>query len=265
MSREKRKRNYVFTSFGLTSDELEVALPHPDVTYICWGEELCPTTGRPHLQGYLELARALGFTRVRAILGDDTVHLGGRKGSSDQAVKYCKKDGKVRTCASIMPRRCSNACAVSCSLPSMGSGESKASELTSSSPGTYSPAEARCEMCLQRLPTTSAYGTPRSGSPTWSSQETGSPRCAALYCFSTTAGGMSLTRSVIHRSSGSGDELELGRPVLRRQNARIDWTSQSTGFPVALATGGMATTATARSSSTTSGPRTSASLGSLGF
>lgn len=41
---------------GLDMEEwIELAFATVGVTYLVAGEELCPSTGRPHLQGYLEL------------------------------------------------------------------------------------------------------------------------------------------------------------------------------------------------------------------
>lgn len=85
-----RHRNYCFTSF---IEEAKLDHGADEIQYICWGREVCPDTDRPHLQGYVELKGAYGLRRVKDILGDSTVHLEPRRGSRQQAVDYCKKDG----------------------------------------------------------------------------------------------------------------------------------------------------------------------------
>lgn len=64
------------------------------ILYIVWGDEICPTSGRPHKQGYLELKDSLRISAVQKLLGTATMHLEERKGSQEEAIAYCKKDGK---------------------------------------------------------------------------------------------------------------------------------------------------------------------------
>jgi len=60
-------------------------------TYIVFQEEICPLTNRPHLQGYMELKIERRLKAVQKLLGDETIHLGQRIGSQEQASAYCKK------------------------------------------------------------------------------------------------------------------------------------------------------------------------------
>lgn len=79
-------RNYCFTSFKV---------PEPDmtkVTYMIYGEEKCPETGRLHYQGYVEFNKVQRMTGAKTIFGDDTLHLEKRRGTQEQAIEYCKKD-----------------------------------------------------------------------------------------------------------------------------------------------------------------------------
>lgn len=66
------------------------------VKYFVVGKETCPTTQRPHLQGYLELANQTAFNTVRSMILPDpfTGNLAARRGSAVQASDYCKKDGR---------------------------------------------------------------------------------------------------------------------------------------------------------------------------
>ncbi len=85
-----RKRNYCFTSYKDTLEYDEEA-----IGYIVWGREICPDTGRHHLQGYVEFGQGASLSRAKAILGDPAVHLEPRGGSAKQAIDYCKKDGDI--------------------------------------------------------------------------------------------------------------------------------------------------------------------------
>lgn len=60
--------------------------------YGIFGREIAPTTGTPHLQGYFELRRSLRLRTVATSMAL-AVHLEGRRGSRQQAIDYCKKDG----------------------------------------------------------------------------------------------------------------------------------------------------------------------------
>jgi len=89
-----RKTFYCFTVFGLT-DESEIEL-NRQLGTLCskylYGKEICPTTGRTHLQGFLHLKQAMRITELRLI---GKPHLEACKGSEAQNIKYCSKDGNV--------------------------------------------------------------------------------------------------------------------------------------------------------------------------
>lgn len=83
-------RNFVFTSFQEESflDDLK---KWPVVKYLVYGREVCPTTGKSHLQGYCELSSSRKFSIITKKI--PSTHLEARKGTSTQAADYCKKDG----------------------------------------------------------------------------------------------------------------------------------------------------------------------------
>lgn len=58
------------------------------------GEEICPTTERPHLQGFIELRKK---GRANEMFSDLKFHWEPTKGSLHQNMKYTGKDGKVHT------------------------------------------------------------------------------------------------------------------------------------------------------------------------
>lgn len=85
-------RNYCFTSFDQTQT---LNLRNSALCkYICWGEEICPDTGKSHDQGYIELHEPCRITKLKSIA--PTVHFEKRYGTQDDAINYCKKDGKFQ-------------------------------------------------------------------------------------------------------------------------------------------------------------------------
>lgn len=60
------------------------------VRYICYGEEVAPTSGQLHLQGYAEFTQGFSKNRMKAILGFNEIHLEKREGNQTQAINYCK-------------------------------------------------------------------------------------------------------------------------------------------------------------------------------
>ena len=61
-------------------------------SYLVIGDEM-GDSGTPHFQGYLELKRKKRFAQVKTLFLPSVPHLEGRRGSSQQAADYCKKDG----------------------------------------------------------------------------------------------------------------------------------------------------------------------------
>lgn len=83
-------RNWCFTSY----ENLEWAeLINERCSYIIVGEEICPHTGKTHWQGYAEFANQITLLRLKKLWGDK-IHFEARKGTQEQAIKYCQKDGK---------------------------------------------------------------------------------------------------------------------------------------------------------------------------
>ena len=81
-------RDYVFTAWTQPMPE------EGKFKYICWGYEICPTTGKPHHQGYVILNRTHRIPSAKRIIGGgDDCHLENRRGSRDEARIYCQKDG----------------------------------------------------------------------------------------------------------------------------------------------------------------------------
>lgn len=103
----KRYRQWMVTSFNVSVitpilQGSTLAL-YKDFQYMVYQLEICPTTQRTHIQGYLELKRQMDFSAVKALFyPDTTVHLDARRGTRDQARSYCMKK-ESRQHASDLP------------------------------------------------------------------------------------------------------------------------------------------------------------------
>lgn len=62
------------------------------MTYLCYGEEICPKTKKVHHQGYVEFSSNMRLSALKKI--DPTIHWELRRGTQQEAIDYCKKDGK---------------------------------------------------------------------------------------------------------------------------------------------------------------------------
>jgi len=68
--------------------------PPSDLSYLVYGREICPTSGRPHLQGYLCLTQRKRMSFLKTLPGLSRCHWEVQKASKpEQAITYCKKDG----------------------------------------------------------------------------------------------------------------------------------------------------------------------------
>jgi hypothetical protein len=90
-----RTRGWCFTLNNWTEPERDRILATEGVQYLVFGEET-GESGTPHLQGYIHFRDNITFKHVQKRLGvGQRVHLERRKGSVEQAIRYCKKDGAV--------------------------------------------------------------------------------------------------------------------------------------------------------------------------
>ena len=61
-------------------------------SYIIIGEEVAPTTGTIHWQGFCELNNQVTISKINKMA---KWHTEARKGSAAACDKYCRKDGKI--------------------------------------------------------------------------------------------------------------------------------------------------------------------------
>jgi len=86
-----RTRSFCFTSYDLSEEAIALLNDLP-ATYLIYGKELCPSTFREHLQGYMYFANKKAFKAVLKLLPKGS-HLEATKGTAVQNIVYCKKDG----------------------------------------------------------------------------------------------------------------------------------------------------------------------------
>lgn len=62
--------------------------------YLIYGKEVCPTTKKEHWQGFVQFKTRTRRNAAQESLGQGKCHIEPRKGTVEQAGKYCKKDEK---------------------------------------------------------------------------------------------------------------------------------------------------------------------------
>nr|WAE42795.1 MAG: replication associated protein [Cressdnaviricota sp.] len=90
---KKRSRSWCFTLNNYTlEDESRIKDCVDGVTcrYVCYGREV-GESGTPHLQGFVYFCNAVSLKFCRERLGN--AHFETTKGTTEQACKYCEKDG----------------------------------------------------------------------------------------------------------------------------------------------------------------------------
>lgn len=85
-----RSAHWCFTWHDHCIDDVNIPVSH--YKYLVMGNELCPTTNRAHVQGYVSFNVRKKFTTVKNYF-DQTVHLTVARGSPQSNKKYCSEDG----------------------------------------------------------------------------------------------------------------------------------------------------------------------------
>lgn len=86
-------RSYCWTLNNYTAEEVE-AIQNNAFRYLIYGKEV-GENGTPHLQGYLECHSPKTIAALKKIPGLSRAHFESRRGTRDQARKYCLKDGII--------------------------------------------------------------------------------------------------------------------------------------------------------------------------
>lgn len=87
-----RSRAWLFTINNYDDGDLPQYRP-ADQVYLCYQKEVAPSTGTPHLQGYVYYGNPVRMGTVKDHLGYQTAHLEKANGTPQQNRTYCSKDG----------------------------------------------------------------------------------------------------------------------------------------------------------------------------
>lgn len=100
---------WCFTVFNYTEEKIKelcaICAENPKVQCYIFGREICPETGRPHLQSYVGFKPKVK-TRWRTLFKDvlpDSTNRRPAKGSEYSNLKYCAKDGNFVSNKKILP------------------------------------------------------------------------------------------------------------------------------------------------------------------
>lgn len=85
-----RGRNFTFT-INTFDEDTESWLQSLECSYLVYGYELAPTTGRPHLQGFVHFKNARYLSSIRKLFSPNYVVIS--DGSAQQNRDYCIKSG----------------------------------------------------------------------------------------------------------------------------------------------------------------------------
>lgn len=89
MFRSVPGKRWCFTAWEVEGASLREAIPFDSaVKFYVIGDEICPTTQRPHFQGFIETHRKI---RPEEHFGTRTSHWEKAKGNNEQNYKYCRK------------------------------------------------------------------------------------------------------------------------------------------------------------------------------
>lgn len=86
----QKSNNFVFTNYNPKWDIEK--FDKSNISYICAQQEKCPTTGKLHIQGYLETTEKFACKVAKKLIFTDQEHFEIRRGTQEQAIKYCKKE-----------------------------------------------------------------------------------------------------------------------------------------------------------------------------
>lgn len=97
MEKKKKVNNkatlFCFTDFGNNNGYEDHFNENRDyIRGMAWGKEICPSTGRPHNQGFIQLFHQDRWNTILSIFGFS--HIEACKGSLKSNEDYCKKEGE---------------------------------------------------------------------------------------------------------------------------------------------------------------------------
>lgn len=96
-SRGPRQLEWIFTLNNYTQQDADdlLALVPDKLAYVFFGKEVAPTTGTPHLQGFLVAKKRCEKTALLKIPPLEKCYLDAMRADIDKNVEYCHKDGET--------------------------------------------------------------------------------------------------------------------------------------------------------------------------
>lgn len=91
----KEVKRYAFTLLNYTAEDIsKITVSAEKYKYLfVYGKEICPETGTPHLQGYLEYPNKITWLSLKNKMNIDKIHFEPCKGNRKSNIDYCCKDG----------------------------------------------------------------------------------------------------------------------------------------------------------------------------
>ena len=89
-----RSRCYAITYFNFDDSSLDKLKTESRLTYCIFGREVCPKTGREHLQGYVQFKEKVAFSTMCDLL-NNKAHIEPAIASDSANFKYCSKEGNL--------------------------------------------------------------------------------------------------------------------------------------------------------------------------
>lgn len=92
-----QSQKWVFTCFETQKawDWMGMVDDMGEISFIVWGVETCPETGKVHLQGYVEVKKKKTRSGMLKKVMKCNMFMEPAKGGLDENLKYCKKGGNV--------------------------------------------------------------------------------------------------------------------------------------------------------------------------
>jgi len=85
-------RSWAFTLFNYNEEMEKFFGIWPDYSYLIYGREICPRTGKRHLQGFFTLKKTARFSYLKKVLPQGT-HFEPSHKPALANVRYCVKEG----------------------------------------------------------------------------------------------------------------------------------------------------------------------------
>lgn len=96
-----QSKNWCFTDFeNVSLEHWENIYNHESnkecIRYMCFGLEVCPTTKKEHIQGWIQTTTKRRMGGIKRILRSKKIHVEACRGDEYDNDKYCSKDGKFK-------------------------------------------------------------------------------------------------------------------------------------------------------------------------